>query len=157
MFGDLIKDKFEGIDIGTRDIATELEIAILKGVEFGKEHSDSLPEEVQSVVKQYFDDEMDILVQMYLDEFTAVELIEILDTLQDELYERKLKFQLKLQDKILGDLLPQMLDAAMEDGEDGFPEEMKTKEGVGFLQALEDLSLDCKDDGTETNIWTTED
>jgi len=153
MFADLIDEKFKSVDTGDREIGSEISEMIMKGVQFGKDEQEELEPSVAKVVDMWFDENMDTMVGMYLDEFSAEEIIEMIDTVHDESYLKKLKFHMTLQTFMMEGLIPKMLDATMEE------EEMNKKEGAGFLQALEDLSLEkidnFFDNDNESKVWDT--
>jgi hypothetical protein len=98
MFEDIVGAKFEGVDIGTRDIISEVKVQLNKGLNFGIEQLEiEDKDEFIKILNEYADENIDTLAQMYMDEFSSEEIITMLDFEMTPLAEKKLKFQIKMQ------------------------------------------------------------
>lgn len=154
MFEDIVNTKFEGIDIGTRDITSEIKAQLTKGLEFGMENVDDA-DGFSEVINQYMDENLDTLAQMYIDEFSAEEIIEMLNFEMTPLAQKKLRFQIRMQQFItegFTKLLFNDQDSMFKDlADEIFGEEEET----GFLHALKRLDMDDRE--YESAVWDSKD
>lgn len=99
MFEDIVKDKFEDIDLGDRDIATEIKNSIFNGFDMSMEIAEEGEdvEEAREVIEQFKEESIEKMVGMYIDTFTTQEILDMLKIEQTSWMEKKLRFQIKLQ------------------------------------------------------------
>ena len=102
MFEDIVKSKFEGFDLGEREIESEIRSQLRKGLDYGmgqieELEGEEIDPELRDLVNSFFDQSMDELAQMYLDSFTTDELITMLDFELTPLAKKKLDVQFKIQ------------------------------------------------------------
>ena len=109
MFEDIVKSKFEGVDLGNREIEPEIRAQLRKGLDYGMGQIEELEDEeidteLRDLVNTFFDQNIDEMAQMYLDAFTADELITMLDFEMTPLAKKKLDISFKLQKFIIDGL-----------------------------------------------------
>jgi len=152
MFEDIVKSKFKGVDIGTRDIASEIRSQIRKGLDYGmgqieELEGEEIDTELRDLVNTFFDQSMDELAQMYLDSFTTDELITMLDFELTPLAKKKLDVLFKIQKFMTDGLFKFMRDYEI-------PEEDPQED---FVDALRRFDWDnvMKEEGLDNVIWDT--
>jgi len=150
MFEDIVKSKFEGVDIGTRDITSEIKSELRKGLDYGigqleELEGEEIDTELRDLVNTFFDQSMDELAQMYLDSFTTDELITMLDFELTPLAKKKLNVQFKIQKFMTDGLLNSIRDYEM-------PEEDPQED---FVDALRRFDCDnvMEEEGLDNVIW----
>jgi len=110
MFEDIVGAKFEGVDIGTRDIISEVKVQLTKGFNFGIEELEiDDKENFIKILNEYADENLDTLAQMYIDEFSAEEIITMLDFEMTPLAEKKIRFQIRMQQFISDGFMKKMI------------------------------------------------
>jgi hypothetical protein len=98
MFEDIVNAKFEGVDIGDREIVSEIRASIMKAVKFVEdEEFEEIDDEAKKIISEFFDRNLDEMTEMYLNYFETDELIEMLDFEMTEAAKKKIRFQFKLQ------------------------------------------------------------
>jgi hypothetical protein len=98
MFEDIVNAKFEGVDIGDREIVSEIRASIMKAVKFVEdEEFETIDDEAKKIISEFFDRNLDEMTEMYLNYFETDELIEMLDFEMTEAAKKKSRFQFKLQ------------------------------------------------------------
>jgi hypothetical protein len=98
MFEDIVNAKFEGVDIGDREIVSEIRASIMKAVKFVEdEEFETIDDEAKKIISEFFDRNLDEMTEMYLNYFETDELIEMLDFEMTEAAKKKIRFQFKLQ------------------------------------------------------------
>ena len=122
MFEDIVGTKFEGVDVGTRDIISEVKVQLTKGFNFGVEELEVEAEaEVIEAVEElaaYQDENLDTLAQMYMDEFSAEEIITMLDFEMTPLAEKKIRFQIRMHQFVADGFMKKMMEDEFKDDED---------------------------------------
>jgi hypothetical protein len=98
MFEDIINKKFEGVDIGDREIVSEIRASIMNAVKFVEdEEPGKNSDEDKKFISEFFDRNLDEMTEMYLNYFDTDELIKMLDFEMTEAAKKKIRFQLKIQ------------------------------------------------------------
>ena len=102
MFEDIVKSKFEGVDLGNREVESEIRAQLRKGLDYGMGQIEELEgkeidTELRDLIDTFFNESLDDLSQMYLDAFTTDELITMLDFELTPLAKKKLDVQFKIQ------------------------------------------------------------
>jgi len=147
MFEDIVKLKFEGVDLGNREIEPEIRAQLRKGLDYGigmieDAEGENLDVELKELINRFFDQSMDEIAQMYLDAFTADELITMLDFELTPLAKKKLEVSFKLQ-KFMADGLAKFMMDEMKAEED--PQE-------DFVDALKRFDWDSQE-GLDNVVW----
>ena len=98
MFEDIVGAKFKGVDIGSRDIISEMKSMLMKGFELGINEMDMEDDkEFLAVWYEYTNENLDTIAQMYADEFSTEEIIKMLDFEMTPLAEKKVRFHIRMQ------------------------------------------------------------
>jgi len=101
MFEDIVGAKFEGVDIGSRDIASEVKDHLSRGFKFGidelKMEDETEAKEFEKAIDEYMNENLDTMAQMYIDAFTTDEILEMLNFEMTPLAEKKIRFQIRIQ------------------------------------------------------------
>ena len=150
MFEDIVKSKFEGVDIGTRDIASEIKSQLRKGLDYGmgqieELEGEEIDTELRDLVNTFFDQSMDELAQMYLDSFTTDELITMLDFELTPLAKKKLDVQFKIQKFMTDGLFNFMRDYEIPDEEKIEWEELRSDISKMSMKDEQSFTWDSKE------------
>lgn len=150
MFEDIVKSKFEGVDIGTREIASEIKSQLRKGLDYGmgqieELEGEEIDTELRDLVNTFFDQSMDELAQMYLDSFTTDELITMLDFELTPLAKKKLDVQFKIQKFMTDGLFNFMRDYEIPDEEKIEWEELRSDISKMSMKDEQSFTWDSKE------------
>lgn len=145
MFEDIVGAKFEGLDTGTRDIISEVKVQLTKGFSFGIEELEiEDKDEFVKMLKEYENENLDTLAQMYMDEFSAEEIITMLDFEMTPLAEKKIRFQIRMQQFVADGFMKKMM--VMEGyGDDEEETAGKDHFDVGLMNALNEYVWDSEE------------
>ena len=145
MFEDIVGAKFKGVDIGTRDIASEVKAQLMKGFKFGLDElvmdDEEEEKEFTDVLDEYMNENLDLMAQMYIDEFSTDDILEMLDFEMTPLAEKKIKFQLRMQKFIVEGFTKKLTE------DDGFFDKTLNK---GLSNPFDVLGAD---DNYESVVW----
>lgn len=142
MFEDIVNEKFKDIDIGDREIVSEIRASIMNAVKMVEdEEIEKIDDEAKKIISEFFDKHLDEMTEMYLNYFDTDELIEMLDFEMTEAAKKKIRFQFKLQ-AFMGE---KMIELLLEKDE----EEMSARK-----EKLQSMVSDW--DEEDKFIWDTE-
>lgn len=124
MFEDIVKTKFEDVDLGEREIAPEIRAQLWKGLDYGlgqmdaQEEAEELDPELKEMINSYFDQNVDAMCEMYMEAFTPEELIEMLDFEQTPLARKRMEMHFKMQKFVIDGLSDFMMKTMFEKEEE---------------------------------------
>jgi hypothetical protein len=95
MFEDIIKEKFNGIDVSERNIPEEIKKCLVSGMNFIRGEMNLDPEHEQ-VIDIFLEKHLDEMVMMYLDFYEPEELIKILEFELSDSAKKRMLFQLEI-------------------------------------------------------------
>ena len=146
MFEDIVKLKFEGVDLGNREIEPEIRAQLRKGLDYGMSQIEELEgkeidTELKDLIDTFFNESIDELAQMYLDAFTTDELITMLDFELTPLAKKKFDIHFKIQKFMTDGLFKFMMKKEAEND----PQE-------DFVDALKRFDWDSQE-GLDNVVW----
>jgi len=146
MFEDIVGAKFEGVDIGSRDVISEMKAMLMKGFDMGIDELDAAEdEEFMEVWAEFVDTNLDTIAQMYVDEFSSDEIIELLNFEMTPLAEKKLRFHMRMQKFVHDSFFDMMMK------KDDFVDCVQPKND--FIKALQEFNWEEEEEGKDSVVW----